>query len=106
MKMFIQKQSMICMEISIYYVHLLHTVHYVSSFADSFLIVSGPVLSLFRDDFCEVVLSGMNTVNVALQKSHIDRRHLIYFGLQRKKFNIWYLCNIPMYCTDGKLYVM
>lgn len=31
MKMFIQKQSMICMEISIYYVHVLHTVHYVSS---------------------------------------------------------------------------
>lgn len=106
MKMFIQKQSMICMEISIYYVHVLHTVHYVSSIAESVLTVDGPVFSLFRDDFCGVVLSGMNMVNIASQKSHIDRRHLIYFCLQRKKFNIWYLCNIPMYCTDGKLYVM
>ncbi len=47
MKMFIQKQSMICMEISIYYVHVLHTVHYVSSIAESVLIVDGLVLSYF-----------------------------------------------------------
>lgn len=106
MKTFIQKQSTMCTKVSIYYVHVLQTVHSVFSIAESYLIVDGPVQSSFGDDFCEVVLSGMNVVNVASQKSHIDRRHLIYFCLQRKKFNIWYLCNIPMYCTDGKLYVM
>lgn len=44
--------------------------NHVSSIAESYLIV-GPGSSgssVFQDDFCEVVLSGMNVVNVALQE--------------------------------------
>ncbi len=61
-----------------------HTVHYVSSIAESVLIVYGPVLGLFSDDFCGVVLSGMSVVNIASQKSHIDRRHSFIFVYRGK----------------------
>ncbi len=79
MKMFIQKQSMICMEIGICYVHILYIM---------FLVLLNQFWSsmgrLFPDDFCGVVLSGMSVVNIASQKSHINRRHSFIFVYRGK----------------------